>query len=99
MAEFAEIMKHAKRMCNKYCVSCKECPLDNSDCVTHWDGWTVENMLNFERIVMEWAAAHPEPVYPSWCDWLMEQHMNVLGAIPEVFAKKLGIKPIRGEAE
>lgn len=97
MAEFSEVMRQARRMCKAH-MSCQGCPLIKKNC---WFVPKTEENLEVteecERIIMQWAAEHPEPKYPTWCDWLMEQHMNVLGAIPEVFAKKLDIKPIVGE--
>lgn len=89
MAEFSEVMRQARRMCEAYGRCSDGCPWLHMPC-----GYTIEQ---YERVVMQWAEEHPEPKYPTWCDWLMEQHMNVLGAIPEVFAKKLDIKPIVGE--
>ena len=61
MAEFAEVMRQAKRMCD-YC-GCGECPLDNGEVCrlgTDHDG---EDYSDVERIVMEWAKEHP-----SWED-------------------------------
>lgn len=67
MAEFAEVMKQRKRMC-KTIKACAFCPLGFGNNGTNDD--CVEIGLNkpeeAEKIIMEWAAAHPEPVYPSW---------------------------------
>ena len=30
----------------------------------------IEKPEEFDNIVMEWAADHPEPVYPTWEEWL-----------------------------
>ena len=27
---------------------------------------------DIELRIMSWAADHPEPVYPTWAEWLME---------------------------
>lgn len=69
MAEFAEVVKQKARMC-KTIVTCIDCKLnfanndDNEDCVGFIDNYPEKA----EKIIMEWAAAHPEPRYPSWAD-------------------------------
>ena len=76
MAEFAEIAKQAKRICEYYSQNegCRGCPLSrdktgvsNSLCrtITSIDA---QNAIEIERIVTEWAKEHPEPTYPSWED-------------------------------
>lgn len=32
-----------------------------------------ERPREFEQRVMQWAAEHPEPVYPTWGEWFAEQ--------------------------
>ena len=68
MFEFTEVMRQARRMCETFCdVNCSKCPICNAkalDC-----GITVTSKMDckeVERRVMQWAAEHPEPVYPSW---------------------------------
>ena len=34
-------------------------------------------IANIEKNVMQWAAEHPEPVYPTWLEWLKS-----MGVIP-----------------
>lgn len=77
MAEFAEIVKQARRLCDYYSQNegCRGCPLSrdktggvsNSLCrtITSIDA---QNAIEIERIVTEWAKEHPEPTYPSWED-------------------------------
>lgn len=69
MAEFQEVMKQAKRMCEAV-RGCDNCPLDNKR-----DGCplamfaskiSLERLGDAERIVMDWAAKNPEPRYPTW---------------------------------
>ena len=88
MAEFAQTMKDWRRMCGactcsnrkelegfpmcpivlKHCgYPCDECPQD----------WSEEATKQFEEIVMQWAAEHPEPKYPTWKEWLEEQRVVV----------------------
>ena len=72
MAEFQDVMKQAKRMCDAV-RGCDNCPLDNKR-----DGCplamfaskiSLEILGDAERIVMDWAAANPEPRYPTWNEW------------------------------
>lgn len=77
MAEFTEVMKQAKRMCKSYGVDCGPCKLHKkyglcplcaqSDDHVPMD-WCLKSMPEIERIVMDWAAANPEPRYPSWIE-------------------------------
>lgn len=68
MAEFTETMRQAKRMCSAHGGICSYrcCPLANGETCrlnVEFDG---EDYNELERIIMGWAAKHPEPVYPSW---------------------------------
>lgn len=70
MAEYVEVMKQKKRMCNS--TLCCKCD------IFHFSGENVDNCPQFisnnpskaEEIIMAWAAEHPEPVYPTWWEWL-----------------------------
>lgn len=67
MPEFTEIMRQAKRMCAARGNICTDsnCPLDNGEaCRLHVD-LDGEDYNELERIIMDWAAEHPAPVYPS----------------------------------
>ena len=71
MAEFMDVIRHAKRMCGSFGDRCVACPFrkDNYACAyAHLtdDDATPEDAESFERTVMEWAKENPEPVYPSW---------------------------------
>lgn len=71
MAQFSEVMRQAKRMCKIFSDGhCSECPIGNSDVLEC--GITVTSEMDckeVERRVMQWAAEHPEPVYPTWREW------------------------------
>ena len=76
MAEFTEVMKQAKRMCEYYEDStCIECPLsrDNTKCghslCIEISSISAEEAAEIEPAVMAWAAAHPEPRYPTYPTW------------------------------
>lgn len=68
MAEFTEIMRQAKRMCTAHGSMCNtnNCPLDNGEACRINIDLDGEDYNELERIILDWAAEHPEPVYPSW---------------------------------
>lgn len=71
MTEFQEVCKHLKRMCGQYGNNCIKCPLEDKDfCSLSAGDRTAETYKKAEEIVMKWAAEHPEPVYPTWWEWL-----------------------------
>lgn len=68
MAEFVEVMKQARRLCaeQQEIECCVKCPMQGKGgCMVAAD---VENVdyEDAEQRIMQWAAEHPEPVYPSW---------------------------------
>lgn len=67
VAEFSEVMKQLARMANACNGKCGKCPLGNSALCNGrpWCFGNKEGIAEAERIVMQWAAEHPEPVYPS----------------------------------
>ena len=73
MAEFQEVMRQINRMCSHY-QNCEDsgCPLSN-DCgnIGNYSS-NVKQTMRIEKTVMTWAAERPEPVYPTWGDWLEE---------------------------
>lgn len=64
MAEFVEVIGRARRICDTY-EDCRKCPLYDDGCLANF---TVESEAaeTVEKIVMDWAKEHPEPMYPSW---------------------------------
>lgn len=71
MAKFIEVMEQAKRMCKAFGDGhCSECPIGHANAleceITVTSGMDCEEV---ERRVMQWAAEHPEPVYPTWREW------------------------------
>ena len=69
MSEFTEVMRQARRMC-KVQEDCESCPIWNPDkffCKIDTACYSDDSMI--ENIVMQWAAKHPEPVYPTWREW------------------------------
>lgn len=72
MAEFQEVIRQARRMCERYSSTCEDCPLSDSDyCVISIDLAEFDT-CEFESKIMQWAAEHPEPQYPTWEEWQNE---------------------------
>ena len=77
MAEFQEVMRQWKRMCDAYTTDdaascCKGCPMSGRGCGSIYESGNADPDV-IERETMSWAAEHPEPVYPTWKEWLEEQ--------------------------
>ena len=75
MADFVQTMKDWRRMCQHMdkiggdrC--CDICPLGGCNAVYEEDGNT--DYAEIEEKVTAWAAEHPEPVYPTWAEFLHE---------------------------
>lgn len=74
--EFVEVMRQWRRMCDAYTTDdavscCKGCPMSGRGCGSIYENGNAEPDI-IEREVMKWAAEHPEPVYPSWAEWLVD---------------------------
>ena len=108
MAEFQEIAKHWKRMCKKYWSSttCHGCPIAENEKAYEACASIDLDIQKMEECVMAWVAEYPEPVYPTWVEWLESQHIlddyhsnvaclniSALHPIPADIAQKLGLKP------
>ena len=101
MSEFQEVMKQWRRFCKSHS-NCGECEFDGKGICGEAHLSTV-SYSDIEQRIMAWAAAHSEPVYPTWIEWFQgigvvphEQkifHNWLLNPIPADFAQKLGIKP------
>ena len=72
MAEFTEVMRQVKRMCDAtVSARCHECTLwrpETESCSLYGDDDGVD-YADMERRVMAWAAEHPAPRYPTWTEW------------------------------
>ena len=63
MAEFQDVMKQWRRMCAN--IPCKKCEIYD-----FCEGFPCLDSDRIEGIVTRWDAEHPEPVYPTWFEWL-----------------------------
>ena len=110
MAEYAWVMKQWQRMFGSMqggIAKCDNCPLLKVICQYKPD--EKADFDEAEKIITDWAAENPEPIYPSWYGWLssmgivpiilpLEQaalvtDIGLLKEIPAVTAQKLGIEP------
>lgn len=99
MAEWMEVMSQFDRMCSYYQRE-HECPMGCPMIgvnISQCRKIAFEYPDSVEEIVMSWATKHPEPVYPTWEEWLTTlgvQSFNELSKpIPADIAEKLGIEP------
>lgn len=73
MAEFQEVMRQIVRMCTDTPCS-EDCPLE-SECMNLAQAAEPIHAERIERIVMKWAAEHPEhpePVYSTYSECFVE---------------------------
>lgn len=71
MAEFTEIVRLANRIC-KETENCEKCmmSLGDTECLFGYrPDFIMENAEKIEKSIMEWAAEHPAPRYPTWREW------------------------------
>ena len=69
MSEFTDVMRQARRMCQTQ-EDCESCPLWNTaNFFCKLDTTCYSDDSAMESIIMQWAAKHPEPVYPTWREW------------------------------
>lgn len=111
--EFVEVMRQWARMCgaNNYCSTCRM-QKENLPYTLCSEGGirSVENIADAEFTIMSWAAENPEPVYPTFREWLisigvidqMSTHSVIadtlaMTPIPAEIAQRLGIEP-KGES-
>jgi hypothetical protein len=74
VAEYNEVIKQFKRMCwyfsrdkmQKSCPMCTSYP----NCNIGQCRKIAFEKPDFAATVMRWAAEHPEPIYPTWGEWL-----------------------------
>ena len=115
MAEFGVVMHDWSRMCKHFWTGdpleeCSEdCPLKEIWC-PYMDEPVMDagkfDAEKLESVVTEWAAEHPEPVYPTWIDVMKMYGVtdetgycyldSAYKPIPADIAQKLGIEPKEG---
>lgn len=95
MAEYVEVMRNHKRMCDT--LDCERCPLShgNNQADLYCDTFIEQNPDVAETIIMKWAKANPEPKLPKYPTWYEYFRDNKDYPIPEAIAKQLGLEPIK----
>ena len=65
MAEFVDIIKIKKRVCNG---TCHRCPISSYNNVRRvgCEEFILKHPEEAEEILLKWANDHPEPTYPTW---------------------------------
>lgn len=97
MAEFTEVIKQAKRICNMYGtdeVQCKGCPLNrHNGCCIFYNCFDCDDtyFIKIEKYVMDWAKENLETVYPSWEEAWKQLFPNGIDTpCPSEYGKKYG---------
>ena len=74
MAEFKEVAKHIKRMCDIEKGNCRNCKLSsvNNRFKLPCYIFTLDYPEETEEYIMQWAKENPEQRYPTWCEWQNE---------------------------
>ena len=68
MAEFSEVMRQWRRFCKSH-NNCGGCEFDGKG-ICGEAQLTDIPYADIELRIMSWAAEHPEPVYPTWYEYL-----------------------------
>ena len=109
--EYGDVMKEFNRMCwfyrskNKCPMGCPMAGCNISQCRK----FAFQCPAEFASTVMQWAAEHPVPKYPSWGEYLCNiglihdctESEDVVSrlfdnVIPDCIAQKLGLKAKEG---
>lgn len=103
MAEFSEVMRQWIRA-KRENVTCPEDTKLSIKTIYEWDD---KRIAQLELEVMEWAKEHPEPLYPTWWEFLCENGVlngkecqgrlirtKLAKGISKEIAEKLGLKPL-----
>lgn len=93
MADFCDVIHDWRRMCAAHNEECRDretgemCRLFDIDNIDCWMAKQIDDKTaaRLEADVSEWAGAHPEVVWPTWADWLIEQGILAAYATPESY--------------
>ena len=81
MSDFVQMMKDWGKMCNSN-YECQKCRLSHNPVCGALSHATDEDISKAEADIMAWAAEHPEPVYPTWFDWLKSEDILIVDIVP-----------------
>jgi hypothetical protein len=73
VADFVTVMSQFMRLCDSY-ENCDNCPVCQAgfNCACDYQGYSKTGAVELEHIIMSWAAEHPEPIYPTWEQYLAD---------------------------
>ena len=94
MAEYSEVIREAKRMCWHYTQGGNhdKCPMYPACNASQCRKIAFDRPVDFEARVMGWSAEHPEPVYPTWSEWLQSMGLvEVQWNGPVLASMRIGI--------
>ena len=100
--DFGQVMKDWRRMCrsmdgNDPYEKCDKCPLGEEHvCTFEISDIQDDELQRVEEKVAAWVEVHPEPVYPTWHDWMAGLGLDPDDPIPADIAQKLGVRPKEG---
>lgn len=82
MGDFVKTMRDWKRLCDlmdkKYDYSCcKYCPMDHLKSCGALLELEEDVYADIAETVDAWAAENPEPVYPTWAEWMEEMGLTM----------------------
>ena len=74
MIDYKEVIHNVIRLCKANKGHCYKCDLGMLACPNNlrFDVTDEKEFEKFAMAVMDWAAKHPEPVYPTWAEWLKD---------------------------
>ena len=75
MAEFMDVIRTVRRICKRSNGKCPSCIRGEFACPNNvrFDKTDGARFLEFEDVVVKWAEENPEPHYPTWGEWLLQQ--------------------------
>ena len=86
MYAFKEYVKQHIRMCMSF-EGCNGCPLNWSNGERFCYDAYHSNWTWAAHVVMDWAAEHPEPRYPTWEGWYQECFPDAPLKCPRAFMR------------
>lgn len=96
MAEFIDVIHTIQRICKRRKGQCPMCLLGKFACPNNvrFDKTEEAAFCELEDAVVKWAEENPEPVYPTFREWLIS--IGVIGQMSthSVIADKLAMTPI-----
>ena len=99
MAEWEEVIHNVKRICERREGKCGTCRLGYFACPNNsrFDMTDEKEFDKFAEEVMQWAKENPEPKYPTWGEWLVEQGVVTDMKYWYAFNDEMMKRPIRAD--